>query len=80
MTVIKLQLGNEEREKQKPRRSRQRYQRGFHFGTQDTIEGVSAFRIDSRTMKRENLWLSGYRVPLGDMILAVVDPKTNQGG
>ena len=36
-----LQRGKEEREKQKPRRSRQRYQKGFCFGTQDTIEGVS---------------------------------------
>ena len=54
-----LQLGKEEREKQKPRRSRQRYQKGFCFGTQDTIEGVSVFRIDSRTIKRRNLWLSG---------------------
>ena len=27
-------------------------------------------RIDSGTIRRENLWLSGYRVPLGDMILA----------
>jgi hypothetical protein len=70
MIVIKLQLGKEEQEKQKPRRSRQRYQIGFCFGTQDNIEGVSVFRIDSRTIKRENLWLSGYRVPLGDMILA----------
>ena len=26
-------------------------------------------RIDSRNIKRENLWLSGYRVPLSDMIL-----------
>jgi hypothetical protein len=33
-------------------------------------EGVSVFRIDSRTIKRENLWLSDYRVPLRDMILA----------
>ena len=65
-----LQFGKEEREKQKPRRSRQRYQIGFCFGTQDTIEGVSVFRFDSHTIKRRNLWLSGYRVPLGDMILA----------
>ena len=44
---------------------------GFCFGTQDIIEGVSVFRIDSRTIKRGNLWLSGYRVPLGAyMILA----------
>jgi hypothetical protein len=65
-----LQLGKEEREKQKPRRSRQRYQMGFYFGTQDTIEGVSVFRIDNNTIKRENLWLIGYRVPLGDVIVA----------
>ena len=70
MMVIKLQLGKEERGKQKPRRSRQRYQICFCFGTQDTIGGVSVFRIDSRTIKRGDLWLSGYRVPLGDMILA----------
>ena len=42
----------------------------FCFGTQDTIEGVSVFRIDSRIIKRGNIWLSGYRVPLDDMILA----------
>ena len=65
-----LQLGKEEREKQKPRRSRQRYQIVFCFGTQDTIEGVSVFRIDSHTIKRGNIWLSDYQVPLGDMILA----------
>ena len=59
-----LKLGKEEREKQKPKRSRQRYQLGFCFGTQDAIEGVSVFRIDSHTIKRGNLWLSGYRVPL----------------
>ena len=65
-----LQFGKEEREKQNPRRSRQSYQIGLCFGTQDTIEGVSVFSIDSRTIKRKNLWLSGYRVTLGDMILA----------
>ena len=66
-----LQFGKEEREKQKPRRSRQRYQIGFFcFGTQDTIESVSVFSIDSRTTKGRNFWLNGYRVPLGDMILA----------
>ena len=53
MMVIKLKLGKEEREKQKPKRSRQRYQIGFCFGTQDTTEGVSVFRINSRTIKRE---------------------------
>ena len=50
MMMIKLQLEKEEREKQKPRRSRQMYQIGFCFGTQDTIVGVSVFRIDSRTI------------------------------
>ena len=54
-----LQPGKEEREKQKPRRSRQMYQIGFCFDTEDTI-GVSVFRIDSRTIKRINLWLRGY--------------------
>ena len=28
------------------------YDRSFGFSTKDTIEGVSAFRIDSRTIKR----------------------------
>jgi hypothetical protein len=46
------------------------YQIGFCFGTQDTIEGVSMLRIDIRTIKRKNLWLSGYQVPLGVMIFA----------
>ena len=46
------------------------YRIGFCFGTQDTIEGVSVFRIDSRTIKRGNLWLSGYRVALGEVIHA----------
>ena len=54
-----LQLGKEEREKPKPRRSRQRCLIGFCFGSQDIIEGVSVFRIDSHTIKREILWLSG---------------------
>jgi hypothetical protein len=70
MMAIKLQLGKEEREKQKLKRSRQMYQIGFCFGTQDNIEGMSVFRIDSRTIKRGNLWLRGYRVLLGDMIHA----------
>ena len=64
-----LQLGKEEREKQKPRRSRKRYRIGFCFGDQDTIETVITFRIDSRTIKRENLWLNSYRVPLCDIVL-----------
>ena len=65
-----LQFGKEEREKQKPRRSRQMYKIGFCFGGQDTIESMIMFRINSRTIKRGNLWLSGYRVPLGEVILA----------
>jgi hypothetical protein len=51
-------------------RPRQRYIIGFVFGDQDTIERVVTFRIDSRTIKRGNLWLSGYRVPLCDIVLA----------
>ena len=31
------------------------YQIGFCFGTQDTIEGVSVFRIDSHTIKRGDI-------------------------
>ena len=40
------------------------------FGDQDTIESGITFRIDNHTTKRENPWLIGCRVPLGDMILA----------
>ena len=69
MMVINLQIGKEEREKQKPSVDQGKDIK-YCFGTQDTIEGVSVFRIDSHTIKRGNLWLSGYRVPLGDMILA----------
>ena len=32
---------------------------GFGFGDQDTTESVITFRIDSLTIKRENLWLNG---------------------
>jgi len=39
------------------------------FGDQDTVEDVIAFRIDSRTIKSGILWLSGYRVPLGVIVL-----------
>ena len=63
--MIKWSNLEKKKEKQKPRRSRQMYQIGFCFGDQDTIESVITFRIDSRTIKRGNLWLSGYRVPLG---------------
>jgi len=40
----------------------------FGFGDQDIIEGVITFRIDSRTIKRAILWLSGYRVLLGNIV------------
>ena len=63
-------LKKKKNKNKKPRRPRQRYQIGFYFGTQDTIEGVSVFRIDNHTIKKENLWLRGNRVPLGDIILA----------
>ena len=46
------------------------YQIGFCFSTQDTIEGVSMLKIDSRTMKRRKSWLSGYQMPLGEVIIA----------
>jgi hypothetical protein len=42
----------------------------FCFCDQETIESVIMFRIDSHTIKRGNLWLNGYRVPLGDIVLA----------
>ena len=58
MMVIKLQLGKEEREKQKPSVDQGKDIK-YCFGTQDTIEGVSVFRIDSCTIKRINLWLNG---------------------
>jgi len=35
-----------------------------------TIECVITFRIDSRTIKRRILWLSGYQVPLGVIVHA----------
>ena len=60
MVVTKLedQVLQLEKKKEKNKNqvlSRQRYQIGFCFGTQDTIKGVSVFRIDSRTIKRGNL-------------------------
>ena len=38
-------FAKEEREKQKPKRSRQRYKIGFCFGDQDTIESVITFSV-----------------------------------
>jgi len=38
----------------------------FYFGTRDTIESVSAFKIDSRTIKRSDLIVNTViKVPLG---------------
>ena len=41
---------------------------GFDFSDQDIIEGVIIFRIDSHTIKRKILRLSGYQVPLDDIV------------
>ena len=50
-----LQFGKEEREKQNGLKAKVYLIGPFYFATQDTIEGVSGFRIDNRTIKRENL-------------------------
>ena len=50
-----LQLGKEEREKQNGLKTKVYLIEPFCFATQDTIEGVSGFMIDNRTIKRENL-------------------------
>ena len=53
MVMIKcLKLGKEEREKQNRLKANVYPIGPFCFTTQDTIEGVSEFRINSRTMKR----------------------------
>ena len=58
LKMIKLNL-EKKKEKNKNQDDQGKGVIGFCFGTQDTIEGVSIFRIDSRTIKRGNLWLSG---------------------
>jgi hypothetical protein len=65
-----LQLGKEEREKQKQVLIKSNVSNRFLFWHSRHHRGLSVFRIDSRTINRENIWISGYRVPLGDMILA----------
>ena len=68
-----IKCSNLEKKKEKNKNQvliKSKISNSFCFGTQDTIEGVSVFRIDSCTIKRENLWLSGYRVPLGEAIHA----------
>ena len=54
LMMIKLQLENK-KEKNKNQDDQGKGVIGFCFGTQDTIEGVSVFRIDSCTIKRGNL-------------------------
>jgi hypothetical protein len=68
--VIKLRLRKEERENKNQVLIKAKVSNRFLFWHSRHQEGVSVFRIDSRTIKRENLWLSDYRVPLHDMILA----------
>ena len=50
-----LQHGKEEREKQNRLKVKVYLKGPYCFVTQDIIEGVSGFRIDNRTIKRENL-------------------------
>ena len=50
-----LQLEKEEREKQNGLKAKVYLIGPFYFATQDTIEGVSGFRIDNHTIKRENI-------------------------
>ena len=69
---MKIKCSNLEKKKEKNKNQvliNANVSNSFCFGTQDTIDGVSVFMIDSRTIKMKNLWLSGYRVPLGEMIL-----------
>jgi hypothetical protein len=68
MMMIKLNL-EKKKEKNKTKMVKAKVFDRF-FGDQDTIESVITFRINSSTIKRKNLWLNGYRIPLGDMILA----------
>jgi hypothetical protein len=65
-----LQLGKEEREKQKQVLIKAKVSNRFLFWHSRHHRGLSVFRIDSYTIKRGNLWLSGHQVPLGNMILA----------
>jgi hypothetical protein len=50
-----LQLRKEEREKQNMFKAKIYLKGPFCFATQDTIEGVSGFMIDNRTVKMKNL-------------------------
>ena len=65
-----LQLEKKEREKQKTRLIKAKVSNRFLFWYLRHLEGVTVFRIDSRTIKRGNHWLSGYRVPLGEVAIA----------
>jgi hypothetical protein len=68
MKMIELQLRKEER-KNKTKEIKEKVYDRFCFCDQDTMESVITFRIISHTIKRGNLWLNGYRVPLGNLIL-----------
>ena len=54
-----LQLGKEEREKQKSHEDQGKgIDRDFILSNQDTIEGVIGFKIDSRTINRGDLTIN----------------------
>ena len=53
-----LKFGKEERKKQNGLKTKVYLIGPFCFATQDTIEGVSGVRIDSRTIKRGDLMVN----------------------
>jgi hypothetical protein len=60
MEMAKRWCSNLEKKKEKNKtlwRSRQRYKKDFCFAGQDTIESVTGFRIDGRTIMRGTLLL-----------------------
>ena len=54
-----LHIWKRRKRKTKSKEIKAKVSNRIFFGTQDTIKGVSAFRIDSRTIKRGGLWLNG---------------------
>ena len=72
MMMIKLQTWKRRKRKTKTNYDQGKGIKRFLFGTQETIEGVSGFRIDSHTIKREKLIVCdcGYQVPLAKVIHA----------
>ena len=59
MMMIKCSTWKRRKRKTKSKEIKAKVSNRIFFGTQDTIKGVSAFRIDSRTIKRGGLWLNG---------------------